>query len=247
MVPKIIPSFYDVLLIIDGDTLIINRISKLISKVYHMEEKKAVLMARNSDNDIIRKKYGLKTEDVSVNPGVMCINMKNWKKHKCTERLLSFMEHHDITKYKTLDEVVYSKVLKKEICAADFNEIYYPCYRELTGRQLLYMYHLKPEHYYSIQEIESAKGNEVILHYVNLLGHPWERGCLCPLSDLWEDYYKRAWKREIDKVEPVKMNICRKVILIAYNNFLWLYVIIYSVWYRLVPLFKIDGRNDGIE
>ena len=173
--------------------------------------------------------------------------MKNWKKHRCTERLLSFMEHHDITKYKTLDEVAYSKVLKKEICAADFNEIYYPCYRDLTGRQLLFMYHFNPEHYYSIQEIEKANGHEVILHYVNLLGHPWEKGCLCPLSGLWEQYYKRAWKRETNKVNPVKKGACRKVILVSYRNFRWLYVFIYRVWYGLVPYFNIDGRNDGIK
>lgn len=129
-------------------------------------------MARNSDNDLARKKYGLKPENISVNPGVLCINMKNWRKHNCTKRILSFMENHDITKYQTLDEVVYSKVLKNEICAAAFHEIYYPCFRELTGRQLLYMFHLREENYYSIQEIENAKENEIILHFVNLLGHP---------------------------------------------------------------------------
>ena len=247
MVPEVVPSFYDVLITIDGDTLVLDEISKLINKTYHMSEEKVVIMARNSDNDRIRKKYGLRPEDISVNPGVMCINMKNWKKHRCTERLLSFMEHHDITKYKTLDEVAYSKVLKKEICAADFNEIYYPCYRDLTGRQLLFMYHFNPEHYYSIQEIEKAKGHEVILHYVNLLGHPWEKGCLCPLSGLWEQYYKRAWKRETNKVNPVKKGACRKVILVSYRNFRWLYVFIYRVWYGLVPYFNIDGRNDGIK
>lgn len=48
-----------------------------------------VYMARNSDNDLARKKYGLKPENISVNPGVLCVNMKNWRKHNCTKRILS--------------------------------------------------------------------------------------------------------------------------------------------------------------
>ena len=54
MVPEVVPSFYDVLITIDGDTLVLDEISKLINKTYHMSEEKVVIMARNSDNDRIR-------------------------------------------------------------------------------------------------------------------------------------------------------------------------------------------------
>ena len=57
---------------------------------------------------------------------------------------------------------------------ARFNEIYYLCYKELSAKQSLFMYDSNEKHYHS-EEIESAKGNELILDYVNLLGLPWER------------------------------------------------------------------------
>lgn len=211
-----------------------------------MPSDKAVIMARNSENDMARIKYGIKAESVTVNPGVMCINCKNWKTSECTARFVEFFKNNDLSKYSTLDEIAYAKVLENKICVAGFNEIYYPCYRELSAKQLLFMYHLNEEHYYSQEEIEGAKGNEIILHYVNLLGHPWEKGGeKTPMGDLWRKYYKQTpWYKGFEEWdEPVKKNVGRKVVLCSYRLSKWLYAIIN----RLYGQIAIKRTNDGIK
>ncbi|MGN0366683.1 MAG: glycosyltransferase family 8 protein [Suilimivivens sp.] len=174
--PEIIQGDYDVIIFLDCDTLINGSLDGLIKRTAQLPPDKAVIMARNSENDRIRIQHGMKAESVTVNPGVIYINCGNWKASECTARFIDFFKNNDLSKYSTLDEIAYAKVLENKICVAGFNEIYYPCYRELSAKQLLFMYDLNEKHYHSKEEIESAKGNELILHYVNLLGHPWERG-----------------------------------------------------------------------
>lgn len=247
MVTEIIDKKYDVAVYMDCDTIINRSLNMLIKKTFNLPDNKVVIMARNSDNGRVKKLNGMDENDIAVNPGVMFINCLNWRNKNCTEKILNYFKTHDISQYKTLDEPVYGNVLKGHIEAAEFHEIYYPCFGDFSGKQLLFMFGLDEKNYYSVEEIEQAKGNEVVLHYVNILGHPWESNCKAPLSDIWTDYYELTpWGGgQMNLLQlPAKNNFTRKFALFSYGISKWLFVIIMRLYLSLS--IRHNKRNDGI-
>lgn len=119
-----------------------------------------------------KKRLGLGREDIYVCDGVLLIHLKKWREDNFQKRCVDYIRNQK-GRLPMLSEGVVNYIARRHV------GVLHPRYNLMsgmilwTGSQLVQLYGTE-DAYYSDQEIEDARNNPVIIHYLNeLYIRPW--------------------------------------------------------------------------
>lgn len=185
---------------IDSDTIVPGSLKPLL-EIDMGESCGAVVL------DALGNKYklllGFRPDETYFNAGVTLIDVDNWKKNNCTERLI---EH--ITKeraaYCNPDQDLFNILLRGKTMVIPCQYNFMPVHRAYSDRAYAKNYGF--DNYYSQEDIENARLHPAIIHSYRFLGEfPWHKGNLHPDTPLFDEYLRRSpWADYIKKPSGVK-------------------------------------------
>lgn len=155
----------------------------------------------------IRDLLGLSRKDSYYQAGFLVIDIDAWRKKRCTQRLLWHMEHKS-ARYPFADQDLINSVLHDEICTLPIQYNVNPRAMQFTYRQLVYVYGLNEDNYYTEKEFQRGLRNghaPTVYHCSGIDGRPWEMGNHNVFAKNWNYYYKKSlWykKNKMKKYEP---------------------------------------------
>lgn len=146
--------------------------------------------------DALGNKYklllGFRPDETYFNAGVTLIDVDNWKKNHCTERLI---EH--ITKeraaYCNPDQDLFNILLRGKTMVIPCRYNFMPVHRAYSDKAYAKNYGF--DNYYTKDEIDYARLHPAIIHAYRFLGEfPWHKGSLHPDVPLFDEYLcKSPW------------------------------------------------------
>lgn len=181
----------DRVLFINGHTIINGALDELIN----LEFDNAV-MALGYDCLINahKKTIGLLPTDGYYNCGIMLFNHKKWLK----DDIASEVKDHLLAKsdYVIADQDLCNVLFKGKIKTLNSTFNYSSAYHMFDQRKLLKANGLKPEYFYSYEELQENFYCPKIIHLLyGVKGRPWQEGSVHPQKYLWEKYLKLSpWK-----------------------------------------------------
>lgn len=206
-VSEFVPRDVENLLWIDCDTLIMRDISG-INDVFFGDMPMGMVL------DTMRKEYKKhilgSDKDMYFNSGIVLFNMPNWRKYKCKEALVSYMQNfkcHLLGEQDIFNIVFRNQILK---LPCEYNFITPMIMHNYS--QLLKVYSLKSLDYYSKEEYENARKNPIIVHCAgDGYGRPWCIGSRHPYKNIFDKYAKDNLFdfQEWDKKIPIHYRIQR--------------------------------------
>lgn len=121
------------------------------------------------------------------NTGSLFVDINNWKKKKCTEKILDYIKN---MKYKPLmcDQDILAIALQNdiELISPKFN--YLACYDYYGVHNTYEMYSLNKKPFYKQEEIEEDKDQVIFYHYLGgVFGRPWQKGNFCPRKEAFNE------------------------------------------------------------
>lgn len=174
-------------LYIDSDTIVPGSLKPLL-ELDMGESCGAVVL------DALGNKYklllGFKPDETYFNAGVTLIDVDNWKKNNCTERLI---EH--ITKeraaYCNPDQDLFNILLRGKTMVIPCQYNFMPVHRAYSDKAYAKNYGF--ENYYTKEDINYARLHPAIIHSYRFLGEfPWHEGNLHPDTPLFDEYLRRS-------------------------------------------------------
>jgi len=207
-IERVIHGDLEKILYIDSDTIIAGSLEELEQTEF--EENKALAMILWP----MYKKYntfiGLKEEDLYCNAGVILFDMINWKRLKCSERIMNsinkgyvnFRQHDQDLLCHTLNENI-------KILPPKYNVL--SIWSDLGIRNLYHYSDANESNFYSKEEVVKAMNNPVILHAME--GHsrvPWVEGNRNPFREEWHMYKEMSLWSGITQVKE-KTTLVKKI------------------------------------
>ena len=170
-------------LYLDCDTIIAGSLKALVS--IDMETSCA-LVAQDALTNKYKKMLGFKNNESYFNAGVLFVDVENWKKFNCTEKLMDHIKN-ERAEYCNPDQDLLNILLKNHVKYVGPEYNLQPIHKVLKSNSYKKIY--ENEAYYSIEEIEFAKTNPKIIHVYRFLGQfPWHVNNQHPDTELF-DYY----------------------------------------------------------
>lgn len=177
---------------------------------------------------------GLDASDGYYNSGVILYDLDKWNDGHFTQKIIEHVKNVR-AQYPSPDQDLINVVVRKEITPIGCECNFQPHLKEYSYN--LFMKVFKPEPFYSLKEVEGAKGNPVILHAFRYIGEfPWHKGNVHPFNDEfdrylkispWKDYIKEASESGIViKIEKLLVKILPKAI------FLRIFRVMHERFYR---------------
>lgn len=193
------------ILYLDADTIVVKSLEELLG--IDMEDY-ALAMALDALGAKHKEAIGLQADDFYYNSGVILFEMKNWRKYKCTERIIEYLKMGH-THYTAPDQDLLNIICKKEIMCIS------PCYNlqpvHLIFRIKDYYKCYEKRAYYNIRQLEEAIDDTVIFHCFRFLGEfPWHYNNLHPCNSLFDKYLSMSPWRDYTK-EKADSTIFMKV------------------------------------
>jgi len=185
-VDKIFPETVSRVLYIDSDSVIVGSLSEL--DAFTFEADKVCAMKKDPISVDYKKSIGLNEDDVYYHSGVMLFDLDNWRRLKCSDMLLKEIAEGRAN-YRLPDQDLLSRALNKNIQPLDmkYNFITHIPYFGIDVYRAIS--EANDRNYYTIQQMQEAVENPVILHTVRgLTGTPWEKGNTNPFRVEWTKY-----------------------------------------------------------
>ncbi|HEU5122325.1 MAG TPA: glycosyltransferase, partial [Candidatus Saccharimonadales bacterium] len=181
----------DRVIFINGHTIINGTLDELMSLDFENN-----VMALSYDcllNDH-KKTIGLAETDGYFNCGVMLINLKKWKKERITDMLKKHLSEK--SDYVIADQDLCNVIFKGQIKLLDSTYNFSSAYYAYNLKRLLKINNLKPNYFYSYEELMENYYSPKIIHSLfGIKGKPWELGNEHPQRYLWNKYIKKTpWK-----------------------------------------------------
>lgn len=198
---ELLPNDVDKVLWIDGDTIIADSISCLLSTDISEYGGAAILDANNN----CKLLNGFKKKSEYFNAGIFLLNLKYWREngiygniiHEITRRQGKGIDH---------DQSILNCVLKGNIkkISPQFNMTHMYCTANNNYEDYLKMSGYCPAEIYTKEELNYANENPVIFHFTNCFdSRPWLEGCTHPGAVIWEEYLKKSpWQNYQKKPAP---------------------------------------------
>lgn len=141
---------------------------------------------------------GFGDDEIYFNAGVTLIDVNNWKASHLTEALIEHITTKR-AKYCNPDQDLFNMILRGKTMVIPPEYNFMPVHRAYSDKAFQKNYGF--EHYYSIEQIENARKNPVILHTYRFLGEfPWHVGNCHPDTPVFDEYlYKSPWKDYVKK------------------------------------------------
>jgi len=215
----VLPESLDRILYIDCDTLVTGS----VEDVFNIDMKEnCIAMSYDSLIYQAKKTIGFELTDEYYNSGVILVDLNNWKKHNCENRIVEHVKEHG--QYGTVDQDVLNVELKEEIYTLPMAYNVQPIHLVYSIKTYFRNYKMK-DCYYTKQEIEEAVNKPIVLHFLRYIGEsPWHKDNVHPASDAfdsylkltpWKDYEKQPSNRGfIFKVEKLLYKVLPKEIFI---------------------------------
>ena len=185
-----LPDEVQSVLYIDADTIVLGNLMEYQELAEQFSENISVIGVKDVAARIAKENYGYSGQQY-INTGVLYFRLKQYREHNCEKKIIRYMERNHKS-FRFADQDLLNLSISEEIGVVDLKFNFLAFVYELSAKEIYKMYHLKPWQYYSQQEIDKAKRDIRIVHYVDLIGHPWEQNTKCPLCNVWMGYHKKS-------------------------------------------------------
>lgn len=145
----------------------------------------------DSVHSIYNKLLKLDKDFCFFNTGTLFVDIKKWKEHRCTSKIIEGMK--DNKSFIMADQDYYSYFLQDDI------EILNPSYNYFVGYDYYgidnsyAIYKLEDKKFYSKNELKKAKDNVIFYHCLDgVFGRPWAKGNFSPIKKEYEFYRNMA-------------------------------------------------------
>ena len=141
-----------------------------------------------------KEQVDLSASEKYFNAGMLLVDLDAWRERNIGAECLTFLERHNGQVYHH-DQGVLNGVLcnEKYILPMRYNTI--TIHYFFNMRQIRKFYSETAD-FYSVEEIEKAKKNPVIIHFTpSFTSRPWVKGCRHPLKKrFWDAVDHTPWK-----------------------------------------------------
>lgn len=183
---EVIDKKTDRLLYIDCDTIILSDLSYL-AEVDLGGNCLGMVYDALITNEI--EKIGLSPEDSYYNSGVILFNTEKWINGNCGAKIIEHLNNG--TQYGTVDQDVLNVVFKGNIFTLPMQYNYQPIH--MLASAAIYQKEFSRDNYYSTEEMEEARDNIGIVHFLKFIGqNPWDKGNLHPCRRVFKEYLERT-------------------------------------------------------
>lgn len=216
---QIISSDAENMLYIDCDTLICSSLKFLLNLAWNGN---VAAVVRDSLATRYKKLIGFNDNDNYFNAGVLFVNVYEWKAQDISQILLNHIKNNR-SRYCNPDQDLLNIVLKGKTLELSPEYNFQPFHR--VYKDSLYYKVYGNIGYYSVEQIEHARKNPVILHTYRFLGEfPWHKDNLHPDTPLFDDYLSKSlWKDYIKEKKKLSLIFkIEKILYIALPKFLFL-------------------------
>lgn len=188
-----IPNLINVnnVLFLDADTLILGSLKELFNTDLKNNYCGAVF-------DVIppyfKEKIGFSKEDKYYNSGFVFMDLEKMRQDNIGDKLLAELSKE----YKYPDQDIINIVLKDKIFSLSPKYNFHGYFLEWDSRNILKVYSMDYDYYYSKNDIEEAKRNIVCTHFLNLFSDvPWKDD----LNPMYDEFKKYADKTSFSSEE----------------------------------------------
>lgn len=189
-VSLVIPEKVEKLLYIDSDTLVVGRLDEIAGM--DMSDK-PLAMTIDSIARGHKKHIGFQKTDAYHNAGVMLFHIPNWKKMRCTERIIEHVKNVR-AHYLAPDQDLINIVMKNDIITISPRYDLQPLHVAFDSKT--YFRFFSGKGYYDRKVIEEAKKSPVIYHFFRFMGEfPWHKDNVHPYGKVFDEYLNLSpWK-----------------------------------------------------
>jgi len=219
-VAEVLPPDVSKVLYLDGDTLVNGNLSELAQ----MDIKDySCAMVKDIRSEKYKKKIGLENIYEFYNSGVILINLDFWREYDIGNALLN-----DIINFPTEfpDNNALCRILKGKIKTLPLSYNVTGMLRLFNNKSLYAIAFRSKTPFYSEQELNEARENPIVLHYLSyyLSGRPWYEDCFDSKGlYVWRSYFNESpWAGE---AMPKKQ----------YAGIMWVYVKITRFLFSFLP------------
>lgn len=231
---------YDRILQLDGDTIIEGSLKPLIT-----EDIENCVCAATYDCTMngYKKFINIPETDEYYNCGVLLVNLKEWKKQDCTNKIINHLTY-ERNGYYTVDQDIINVLFRKQIKYLDIKYNYNSGFFLYGIKGSLKLYNLKPEYYNTVEEIEEASKNIVLYHCMGAMsGRPWEKNSIHPQNALFDKYWFNSPWKDDEKKTPKRSKI------FAIQRFLYLHLPLglYIPFHKTMQWFYLNNMNKKVQ
>ncbi len=182
---------------LDSDLLVEGSLSALMD--FDMQGN-AVAMARDGLSLAFKDIYGFAREEAYYCGGTILFDVAAWKQQRCLERITAYAR--DVRgAFFAADQDLLNIVLKNQITKLDLKYDFTYIHTIYPDRLFVKRYGEKA--YYSAAEIEAARQNTAVLHFMRFLGEsPWNSNTLHPHKERFDHYLALSPWKDYERQEP---------------------------------------------
>jgi len=201
----VIPKGIDRVFYLDGDTVIEGSLQELES--FQFGENKACAMTYERVFKGYNSFIGLREEDSYYQVGVMLIDLKEWRELKCSERILKSI-NKGYADFLMCDQDLLSHTINENIqlLPAKYNVL--SDWADIRVSNLYSYKDANEYNFHSLNEIEAALRNPVILHCKKgpCSDAPWIKNSKNPFRHEWKKYKEQSlWHDKMPIKERLKL------------------------------------------
>ncbi len=219
----LIPETVHKLLYLDADTIVTGSLEELLK--YDLQDK-CMGVVLDTLGGHYKKLLGFKYNEPYFNAGVTWIDVDKWKERDYSQKLMEHIKNVR-AKYCNPDQDLFNLVLRGDTFVLPIGYNFQPAHRAYSDRSYFANY---PRDYYTVEEIQAARENPVILHTYRFLGEfPWHKGNLHPDNAIfdkyleqseWEGYEKKkASVSTVLKIEKLMYRYMPKAVFLRFFQF----------------------------
>lgn len=207
---------------LDSDTIVCSSLEELYN--LKLDEDDVVAGVGMPYSRQVKEKMGI-NEHPFICDGIVLIDMNKWRKRKfeerCIEHLIKYAGNPPMLSEGTINYVCQGHI---KIVSPKFNLMPHILFFKTQEIEKVF----NADNYYTAEEIEYAKKNPVIIHFLEeLYERPWNKGCSHPFMYKFDEYYELVFGRKIKKEKGTlsfKTMITKSVYkLLPFKVFLRLY------------------------
>ncbi len=167
---------------------------------------------------------GLKETDGYYNCGIMLINHRVWLEKNIAAKVEKHLKQK--SDYVIADQDLCNVLFKGKIKTLSSSYNFSSAYYAYELRKFLRINNLKPEYFYSYEELMENYYSPRIIHSLfGVQGKPWEEGNLHPQRYLWKKYIDLTPWKDVKKPVAKKTLTWRLYQILPISIFLQLYIV----------------------
>ena len=209
------PEDADRVLFIDSDTVVAGSLKELLD--FDLGDA-PMAMTWEMVPEVYKLHLGLKIDDTFYNGGAILYNRQKWRDGGYEEKVLDYMrEYHP--QFLFADQELTNVLFHNEIKLLPLKYNMHTTYFLYPYDQLKKIYHLYDNVSYSTKEVEQAKKEAVIYHFVGngAFCRPWHSNNHHPLTPIFDEYLAKTPWKDMEK-QKMKRGLVGHIQYILYKT-----------------------------